>query len=90
MPLEEAIRKFTSRPAMRLGLHDRGLLRPGFAADLTLFDAASIRDVATFEDPNHYAVGVRHVIVNGRRVLADGHLTAERPGRVLRGRGYRP
>ena len=66
MPLEEAIRKFTSRPAMRLGLHDRGILRPGFAADLTVFDPATIRDVATFDDPNHYAVGVRHVIVNGR------------------------
>jgi N-acyl-D-amino-acid deacylase len=90
MPLEEAIRKFTSRPAMRVGLHDRGILRPGFAADLTVFDAATIEDVATFDDPNHYAVGVRHVIVNGRRVLADGQLTAERPGQVLRGPGYRP
>jgi N-acyl-D-amino-acid deacylase len=87
--LEEAVRKFTSRPATRFGLHDRGILRPGFAADLTVFDAATIRDVATFDDPNHYAVGVRHVIVNGRPVLADGQLTAERPGRVLRGPGYR-
>jgi N-acyl-D-amino-acid deacylase len=90
LSLEEAIRKFTSRPAMRLGLHDRGILRPGFAADLTVFDPATIRDVATFDDPNHYAVGVRHVLVNGRRVLADGDLTAERPGRVLRGPGYLP
>jgi N-acyl-D-amino-acid deacylase len=88
--LEEAIRKMTSRPAARVGLHDRGILRPGMAADLTVFDAAAIRDVATFEDPNHYSVGVRHVLVNGRAVVTDGVITAERPGRPLRGPGHRP
>jgi N-acyl-D-aspartate/D-glutamate deacylase len=90
LTLEEAVRKMTSRPAARVGLHDRGILRPGMAADITIFDPATIRDVATFEDPNHYAVGVRHVFVNGRAVVADGVITNERPGRPLRGPGFRP
>jgi N-acyl-D-amino-acid deacylase len=90
MPLEEAIRKFTSRPAIRVGLHDRGILRPGFRADVAVFDPAAIRDVSTFDDPTHYSVGVRHVLVNGRPVLSDGRLTAERPGRVLRGPAAQP
>jgi N-acyl-D-aspartate/D-glutamate deacylase len=90
LTLEEAIRKMTSRPAARVGLHDRGILRPGMAADLTVFDPATIRDVATFEDPNHYSVGIRHVFVNGRAVVADGAMTTERPGRPLRGPGYVP
>jgi dihydroorotase/N-acyl-D-amino-acid deacylase len=89
LTLEEAIRKMTSRSAARVGLHDRGILRPGMAADITIFDQAAIRDVATFEDPNHYAVGIRHVFVNGRAVVANGAITADRPGRPLRGPGYR-
>jgi N-acyl-D-aspartate/D-glutamate deacylase len=89
LTLEEAIRKMTSRPAARVGLADRGLLRPGMAADVTIFDPASIRDVATFEDPNHYSIGVRHVFVNGRPVVLNGAITSERPGRPLRGPGYR-
>jgi dihydroorotase/N-acyl-D-amino-acid deacylase len=89
LTLEEAIRKMTSRPAARVGLHDRGILRPGMAGDITVFDPASIRDVATFEDPNHYATGVRYVFVNGRAVVANGAITDERPGRPLRGPGYR-
>jgi dihydroorotase/N-acyl-D-amino-acid deacylase len=84
LTLEEAIRKFTSRPAMRVGLLDRGILRPGMKADVTVFDPATIRDVATFADPNHYSVGVRHVFVNGRAVVSDGRITDERPGRALR------
>jgi len=88
LTLEEAIRKMTSRSAMRVGLHDRGILKPGMAADITIFDPATIRDVATFEDPNHYSVGVRHVFVNGRAVVANGAITGERPGRPLRGPGY--
>ena len=59
LTLEEAIRKMTSRPASRVGLRDRGILRPGFAADVAVFDPATIHDVATFEDPNHYSAGVR-------------------------------
>jgi dihydroorotase/N-acyl-D-amino-acid deacylase len=90
LTLEEAVRKMTSRPAARVGLLDRGILRPGMAADITVFDPATVRDVATFEDPNHYSIGIRHVFVNGRAVVADGAITGERPGRPLRGPGYRP
>jgi N-acyl-D-amino-acid deacylase len=89
LTLEEAIRKMTSRPAARVGLQDRGLLRPGMAADVTVFDPATIRDAATFEDPNHYSVGVKFVSVNGTLVVADGRITPARPGRPLRGPGYR-
>ena len=81
--VEEAVRKMTSSPARRMRLQDRGLLRPGMAADITVFDPERIRDVATFEDPNRYSEGVAWVVVNGRVVLDDGKLTAERPGRVL-------
>jgi dihydroorotase/N-acyl-D-amino-acid deacylase len=90
LTLEEAIRKMTSKAAGRVHLHERGLLRPGMMADITVFDAAAIRDVSTFDDPKHYAVGVRHVFVNGARVVADGAITAERPGRPLRGPGVKP
>ena len=90
LTLEEAVRKMTSQPASRVGLLDRGILRPGMAADITVFDAATIRDVATFADPNHYAVGVKYVFVNGQAVVKDGGITDARPGRPLRGPGYRP
>src|SRR5438105_2635121 len=89
LTLEEAIRKMTSKAAARVHLGDRGILRAGMAADITVFDPVTIRDAATFEDPNRYSDGVRHVFVNGRRVVADGSITAERPGRPLRGPGYR-
>ena len=89
LTLEEAIRKMTSKAADRVHLSDRGVLRPGMAADITVFDAATIRDVSTFDDPKHYAVGVKHVFVNGKRVVADGAITSERSGRPLRGPGYR-
>ena len=89
LTLEEAIRKMTSRAAARVGLHERGILRRGFFADVTVFDPATIRDVATFDDPNRYSVGVRHVFVNGERVIADGKITDARPGRPLRGPGYK-
>jgi dihydroorotase/N-acyl-D-amino-acid deacylase len=88
LTLEEAIRKMTSKAADRVHLHDRGLLRPGMMADITVFDAATIRDVSTFDDPKHYAAGVKHVFVNGTRVVADGAITAARPGRPLRGPGF--
>jgi len=90
LTLEEAVRKMTSRPAARVGLHDRGVLRPGMAADITVFDPERIRDVATFEDPNHYSEGVVHVFVNGEAVLANGRITSARPGRPLRGPGWVP
>jgi N-acyl-D-amino-acid deacylase len=88
LTLEEAIRKMTSLAAARVGLRDRGLLRPGMAADVTVFDPVAIRDVATFENPNHYSIGVQWVFVNGRAVVAQGAITTERPGRPLRGPGY--
>ena len=90
LTLEEAIRKMTSKAAARVHLTDRGILRPGMTADITVFDPATIRDVATFENPNHYSTGVKHVFVNGRRIVADGAITSERPGRPLRGPGFRP
>jgi N-acyl-D-aspartate/D-glutamate deacylase len=90
LTLEEAIRKMTSQAASRVGLRDRGILRPGLAADVVVFDPATIHDVATFEDPNHYSVGVKDVLVNGQAVVADGRITDARPGRALRGPGYRP
>jgi len=90
LTLEEAIRKMTSKAAARVHLTDRGVLRPGMAADVTIFDPATIHDVATFDNPNRYSVGITHVFVNGRRVVADGRITSERPGRALRGPGYRP
>lgn len=89
LTLEEAIRKMTSQPAARVGLTDRGILRPGMMADVVVFDPATIRDVATFEDPNHYSVGVKYVLVNGAAVVADGTITTARPGRALRGPGWR-
>jgi N-acyl-D-aspartate/D-glutamate deacylase len=88
LPLEEAIRKMTSKAATRVHLSDRGILRPGMKADITIFDPATIRDVSTFEDPKHYSTGVKHVFVNGRAVLKDGAMTNERSGRPLRGPGY--
>ena len=88
MSLEEAIRKSTSLAASRVGLMDRGILRPGMFADVTVFDPNTIKDVATFQDPMHYSVGVKYVFVNGRPVLWQGAITDERPGRPLRGPGY--
>jgi len=85
-PVEEAIRKMTSLPAQRVGLWDRGLLRPGMAADVVILDEKRVRDPATFEAPLRYAEGIDVVVVNGAVVLDEGKLTAERPGRFLRRR----
>jgi len=83
--LEEAIRKMTSFPAQRLRLPDRGVLRQGMKADLTIFDPARVRDMATFEKPHQYAEGFSSVIVNGQLVFDGKAMTAARPGRVLYG-----
>jgi N-acyl-D-amino-acid deacylase len=88
MPMEEAVRKMTSLAASRVGLMDRGILRPGMMADITVFDPKTVKDVATYNDPLHYSVGVKFVFVNGRPVVWDGAITEERPGRALRGPGY--
>ena len=85
LTLEDAVRKMTSFPAARLGLQDRGLLKPGLMADIAVFDAATIADRSTFTDPHHYSVGIRHVVVNGQVTVKDGVLTGARNGRVLRG-----
>jgi dihydroorotase/N-acyl-D-amino-acid deacylase len=90
MPLEDAIRRFTSRPAMRVGITDRGILRPGLKADITIFNPATVRDLSTFVDPTHYSQGIEHVLVNGVAVVAGGKITDGRPGQPIRGRGYRP
>jgi dihydroorotase/N-acyl-D-amino-acid deacylase len=83
--LEDAVRKMSSAPAQRVGLHDRGVLRPGLKADLAIFDPATVRDTATFEKPHSYAEGVSVVIVNGQVAFENGQMTAARPGRVLYG-----
>ncbi len=83
LTLEDAVRKMTGLPAATIGLVNRGLLVPGMAADITVFDAAAIIDHATFEMPAAPPVGVRHVLVNGKVALADGALTAEHAGAIL-------
>src|SRR5215813_54139 len=88
LSLEEAIRKMTSKAAARVRLYDRGLLRPGMMADITIFDSQTIRDASTFLDPTHYSIGIKHVFVNGRAVVFNGAITKERPGRPIRGPGY--
>jgi dihydroorotase/N-acyl-D-amino-acid deacylase len=88
LTLEEAIRKMSSLPAARLGLGDRGLLRPGMKADLVVLDPVTVRDRATFEKPHQYAEGVSLVVVNGVVVLDGERMTGARPGRVLRGPGF--
>ena len=83
--LAEAVRKLAALPASNLGLDRRGLLKPGMFADVVVFDPATIGDRATFEKPQQYSVGMRHVFVNGTQVLRDGEPTGATPGRALRG-----
>lgn len=89
LSLPEAVRRMTALPAHILKLDRRGALQPGHFADVVVFDPARIQDHATFERPHQYATGVRHVWVNGVQVLRDGDHTGAKPGRVLRGPGYR-
>ena len=88
LPLEDAVFKMTAAVATRLSLHNRGLLRPGMAADLVVFDPATIRDPATFENPHAIATGIRQVVVNGVVVVNEGTHTGAKPGVMLRGPGY--
>ena len=90
LTLEEAIRKFTSAVATRMNITDRGLLRPGMFADVTVFDPATIAERATFEKPHQLSVGVRHVLVNGVAVLRDSRHTGAKPGRALRSASWAP
>jgi N-acyl-D-amino-acid deacylase len=89
LPLEEAIRKMTSLPASRMGLSDRGILRPGMMADVVAFDPATIADRSTYADPIHYSAGIPFVSVNGQLVVDGGRITEARPGRALMGPGFR-
>jgi dihydroorotase/N-acyl-D-amino-acid deacylase len=82
--LEDAIRKMSSFPAARLGLTDRGVLRPGMKADIAVFDPATVRDTATYEKPHAYAEGFSVVVVNGQVAFENGQMTSARPGQVLR------
>lgn len=87
IPLTEAVRRLSGLPATNLGLDHRGFLEPGMFADVVVFDPDTITDVATYEKPQQYSVGVKHVFVNGVQVLRDGEHTGAKPGRALWGPG---
>jgi len=90
LTLEDAIRKFTALPAQRMRFTARGVLKQGLAADIVIFDPATIRDLATFEKPNQLSEGMSYVLVNGVPVIAEGKMTGALPGKVVRGQGYVP
>ena len=87
LSLEEAIRKFSALPAQRMRLADRGVLKQGMWADVVVFDPETVRDLATFENPNQLSQGMDQVLVNGVLVIDGGRMTGALPGRVLRGPG---
>lgn len=89
LTLEEAVRHMTLLPATNLRIERRGALRPGYFADVVVFDADSVQDHATFENPQQFATGVKHVFVNGMQVLDNGNHTGATPGRVVPGPGYK-
>jgi dihydroorotase/N-acyl-D-amino-acid deacylase len=89
IPLEDAVRKMSGAVADRLLIHDRGLLHPGMYADVVVFDAATIKDHSTYEQPHQLSTGVRHVFVNGVEVIRDGRHTGAKPGRIVRGPAWR-
>jgi N-acyl-D-amino-acid deacylase len=87
IPLEEAVRKLSGLPATNLELEGRGFIREGMFADVVVFDPATVADRATFEAPHLFAVGMKHVFVNGVQVLEDGEHTGAKPGRAVYGPG---
>lgn len=89
VPLEEVIRRMTSLPADNLKIKNRGKLQTGYFADIVIFDPNEIADKATYEEPKQYAVGMKHVFVNGVQVLANGEHTEAKPGRIVRGPGWK-
>lgn len=89
LTLEDAVRKMSSLPAQILGLRDRGLLREGYAADVVVFDPQTVGDTNSYENPKSYAAGVPYVLVNGVIVVDKGEHTGARPGKAIRGAGYR-
>jgi N-acyl-D-amino-acid deacylase len=90
LTLEDAIRKFSALPAQRLRLVDRGLIKVGMCADVVIFDPATVRDLATFENPNQLSEGMEYVLINGVLVIDQGKMTGALPGKVVRGPGYVP
>jgi N-acyl-D-amino-acid deacylase len=90
LTLQDAIRKFSALPAQRMRLTDRGVLKEGMWADVVVFDPATVRDLATFENPNQLSQGMEYVLVNGLAVIDQGKQTGALPGKVLRGTGYAP
>jgi N-acyl-D-aspartate/D-glutamate deacylase len=90
LTLEDAVRKMTSLPAQILGLKDRGQIREGFAADIAVFDPKTVKDTNTYEKPKSYATGVPYVLVNGILVIDKGEHTGAKPGKALKGHGYKP
>jgi dihydroorotase/N-acyl-D-amino-acid deacylase len=90
LSLEDAIRKFSALPAQRMRFTDRGVLKVGMWGDVVVFDPATIKDVATFAEPNQLSQGMEYVLVNGVPVIEQGKMTGARPGKVLRGAGYQP
>jgi N-acyl-D-amino-acid deacylase len=88
LSLEDAIRKMSALPAQRMRLTDRGVLKTGMWADVVIFDPASVRDVASFENPNQLSQGMEYVLVNGSAVIESGKMTGALPGKVLRGAGH--
>ena len=90
LTLEEAIRKFSALPAQRMRLTDRGVLKQGMWADVVVFDPETVRDLATFDDPNRLSEGMEYVLINGVPVIENGKMSGALPGKVLRGAGYEP
>jgi N-acyl-D-amino-acid deacylase len=90
LTLEDAIRKFSALPARRMRMTDRGVLKQGMWADVVVFDPDTVRDVATYDDPNRLSEGMQYVLINGVPVIEDGKMTGALPGKVLRGAGYVP
>jgi len=88
LTLQEAVRKLAALPAQTLRIDKRGELKPGFFADIVVFDPAKVQDHATFIDPHQYSTGMVHVFVNGEQVLEDGEHTGATPGRFVRGPGW--
>ena len=89
IPLEEAIRRLTSLPARNLKLERRGLLKEGYFADVVIFDPDIIQDHATYDNPHQYSTGMIHVFINGKQVLKNGEHTGAKPGRIVRGPGWK-
>lgn len=90
IPIEEAVRRLAALPTANLKIDRRGMLKQGYFADVVVFDPAKVQDHATWDKPHQYATGVQHVFVNGTQVLKGGEHTGAKPGRFVRGPGWKP